>query len=108
MRRYMPVRTNASAICKPDTDAEHCWRLTIESSRIVHLPTLWHPRGVRRGLLLIAIVFTIGWLYPMAPAPPSARAQPGWALYDRYCLACHGEAGDGKGPAAPFTAGRPR
>ncbi|HSK02431.1 MAG TPA: cytochrome c, partial [Kofleriaceae bacterium] len=41
-----------------------------------------------------------------APAGPTAR--PGWALYDRYCLACHGASGDGRGPAAPYTKGRPR
>ncbi|MEO6776968.1 MAG: c-type cytochrome [Kofleriaceae bacterium] len=28
--------------------------------------------------------------------------------YDRYCTACHGELGDGRGPAAPFTWGVPR
>ena len=28
--------------------------------------------------------------------------------YDRYCVACHGERGDGRGPAAPFTWGVPR
>ena len=36
------------------------------------------------------------------------RALPGWSLYDRLCLACHGAQGDGRGPAAPFTWGRPR
>jgi mono/diheme cytochrome c family protein len=36
------------------------------------------------------------------------KFRPGWATYDRYCLACHGEAGDGRGPAAPFTWARPR
>lgn len=40
------------------------------------------------------------------PAPALSRA-PG-ALYDRYCLACHGVAGDGAGPAAPFVHPRPR
>ena len=43
-----------------------------------------------------------------AGASPAARALPGWPLYDRYCLACHGAAGDGRGPAAPYTRGRPR
>jgi mono/diheme cytochrome c family protein len=33
---------------------------------------------------------------------------PGWPLYDRFCLPCHGANGDGKGPAAPFTWGTPR
>ena len=44
-----------------------------------------------------------------APAAPGApRTLPGWALYDRLCTACHGAAGDGQGPAAPYTWGRPR
>ena len=38
--------------------------------------------------------------------PPTALA--GWPLYERHCLACHGAAGDGKGPAAPYTSTRPR
>jgi mono/diheme cytochrome c family protein len=33
---------------------------------------------------------------------------PGWPLYERLCLPCHGAKGDGKGPAAPFTWGEPR
>ncbi len=32
----------------------------------------------------------------------------GAATYDRYCVACHGELGDGHGPAAPFTSTVPR
>jgi cytochrome c len=36
------------------------------------------------------------------------RTLPGWQTYDRYCLPCHGANGDGQGPAAPFTWGRPR
>jgi mono/diheme cytochrome c family protein len=32
----------------------------------------------------------------------------GERLYVRYCAGCHGEAGDGKGPAAAFLAPRPR
>ena len=40
--------------------------------------------------------------------PQDPRALPAWPLYERYCVACHGERGDGKGPAAPFTWGQPR
>lgn len=43
-----------------------------------------------------------------ATASASPRDLAGWGLYDRYCLACHGANGDGKGPAAPFSTGRPR
>jgi len=35
---------------------------------------------------------------------PVGRSDP----YDRYCVACHGERGDGHGPAAPFTSSAPR
>jgi mono/diheme cytochrome c family protein len=33
---------------------------------------------------------------------------PGWPLYERLCLPCHGSKGDGNGPASPFTWGEPR
>jgi hypothetical protein len=38
----------------------------------------------------------------------SARTGEAGPLYDRFCLACHGEAGDGRGPARPFVFPRPR
>jgi mono/diheme cytochrome c family protein len=38
------------------------------------------------------------------PAPNSR----GEILYDRFCLACHGIAGDGEGPGAPLLWPRPR
>src|SRR5579863_10276232 len=44
----------------------------------------------------------------VAAAQSSPRSLPGWITYDRYCLACHGFDGDGRGPASPFTWGRPR
>ncbi|MEO8841292.1 MAG: c-type cytochrome [Kofleriaceae bacterium] len=37
---------------------------------------------------------------------PNGRSSA--ATYDRYCVACHGELGDGRGPAAPFTWSAPR
>lgn len=45
-----------------------------------------------------------------AATPPSAPAHTtdGAALYDRLCLACHGEEGDGRGPGAPWLWPRPR
>ncbi|HUH05323.1 MAG TPA: c-type cytochrome [Kofleriaceae bacterium] len=45
---------------------------------------------------------------PSAAAPGPAPAADGAALYDRFCLACHGIAGDGRGPAAPWLWPRPR
>lgn len=43
------------------------------------------------------------------PSPPSASALPGGrATYARYCVSCHGERGDGRGPSAPWLDPRPR
>ncbi len=42
------------------------------------------------------------------PAPSVPSALPGWPLYDRFCLACHGVRGDGAGPATPWLDPRPR
>jgi hypothetical protein len=60
--------------------------------------------GVVAGLVGAGLVVA-------APPPPSTagpRRLPGWALYDRFCLACHGAAGDGRGPATPWLWPRPR
>ncbi len=43
-----------------------------------------------------------------SPARADEPAVDGAALYDRYCLACHGSAGDGAGPGAPWLWPRPR
>jgi hypothetical protein len=56
-------------------------------------------------MLVAGAILLAAWA-PAGPSPP--RARPGWALYDRYCLPCHGSVGDGRGPAAPYTRGRPR
>jgi mono/diheme cytochrome c family protein len=62
-------------------------------------------------MLVAGAILLAAWV-PVLPAGPAGapgpRAHPGWALYDRYCLPCHGSAGDGRGPAAPYTRGRPR
>lgn len=65
---------------------------------------------MRRSALAVVIVTglaLVAWISQPVPAP-SPKALAGWSLYDRYCLPCHGEAGDGRGPAAPYSAGRPR
>ena len=48
---------------------------------------------------VILLGFLIAWAVPLG-----AVAQP---LYDRYCVGCHGGDGDGRGPAASLTWGRP-
>src|SRR5690349_6092036 len=64
------------------------------------------PTSVRRLALLcfLALAGAAGGK-PSALAP---RALPGWVIYDKFCLSCHGGLGDGRGPAAPYTWGRPR
>ena len=43
------------------------------------------------------------------PDPPQVPSSlPGWPLYDRFCLPCHGVLGDGKGPGAPWLDPLPR
>jgi DMSO reductase family type II enzyme heme b subunit len=37
-----------------------------------------------------------------------ADTDAGQAVYTRWCASCHGEKGDGKGPAAPFLMPKPR
>jgi len=52
--------------------------------------------------LLTAIVVLA--LLPIAAFPQ----EKGKALYDQWCAQCHGEKGDGKGPAADFVIPKPR
>jgi mono/diheme cytochrome c family protein len=42
------------------------------------------------------------------PAAAAARREQGRLLYDLWCVPCHGEAGDGRGPAASLLAPPPR
>jgi len=64
-----------------------------------------HVLSVRRVVLVAIAIGLAAWGRPSRVVP---RAMAGWQLYDRYCVACHGSSGDGQGPAAPFTWGRPR
>lgn len=65
-----------------------------------------------RALLLAWVASVSLVLVAFAAQKPAAGVVPqklaGWTLYDRYCLACHGAKGDGRGPAAPFAWGDPR
>jgi hypothetical protein len=67
------------------------------------------------GWIMASAVLTTAICASIAPAvagpphqPGDTLGLPGRPLYDRYCLPCHGYAGDGRGPAAPFTSPRPR
>lgn len=57
-----------------------------------------------RAVVLAIVVAAWAGVAHAQPGPTSA----GWAAYDRFCLACHGAGGDGRGPAAPWLWPRPR
>lgn len=58
-----------------------------------------------RCVVLALLVVVLGaWATP----PPPPQALPGWPLYERLCLPCHGARGDGHGPAAPYVSPAPR
>ncbi|MCC7377546.1 MAG: c-type cytochrome [Verrucomicrobiales bacterium] len=66
----------------------------------------------RRGLGLVLCTSTTLVLVLGALAPPTAGAAdsspPGQMVYARHCAACHGDAGDGNGPASVWLFPRPR
>jgi DMSO reductase family type II enzyme heme b subunit len=50
-----------------------------------------------------------GWLAPAAAeAQPAGDAAQGKAVYEKKCALCHGEKGDGQGPAAALLDPQPR
>jgi mono/diheme cytochrome c family protein len=67
-------------------------------------------------VLLAGATLYLIWRHPSPSAPPpgpelapeEARLARGQALYSAYCLACHGERGEGDGPAARYVYPRPR
>lgn len=54
----------------------------------------------------LALVAGAAFAFALVGGPVPAQGDQG--LYDRYCLACHGERGDGDGPAAPWLWPKPR
>lgn len=66
-----------------------------------------HVPGVRERTAAIIVACLIAVAAPLVAAAEPASL-PGWPLYDRFCLACHGVKGDGKGPAAPWLDPLPR
>lgn len=61
---------------------------------------------------LIATAFFVliatSWTRSASSAPPTADATRGKVVYERYCLSCHGEDGDGRGEAGDWIFPRPR
>jgi mono/diheme cytochrome c family protein len=82
------------------------------------------PNTVLRGALILApllVAIIGGYLLfgnKKAPDPTELKANPdgagdqqatsGQQLFANYCAGCHGEKGDGKGPAARFVNPKPR
>jgi len=62
--------------------------------------------------LALGLVLAAAGVRPAAAAGPDlgteAQRQSGKALYDRYCSQCHGDKGDGQGPAAIHLRPMPR
>src|SRR5262249_22505223 len=67
-------------------------------------PTWRQVRRVPRSAIAVVLVGVAS----VARAAPAPSSLPGWPLYDRFCVACHGARGDGGGPAAPWLDPRPR
>ncbi len=82
------------------------------STRMTPGPSHW--RWVRIVLLAEAALLFLASLGAAAQgsdAPPSQLdilVAQGKQVYDRYCIGCHGEKGDGKGPGARLLIVKPR
>jgi mono/diheme cytochrome c family protein len=70
------------------------------------------PRRVPRAAARRGVLRSLGWLgaalgiVGCATSDPPAGDVP--SVYRNHCLACHGEAGDGRGPAAGNVRPAPR
>ncbi len=70
------------------------------------------PRALARSLLaagvpaLVLVVTAAGTARATPPDPASAAR--GKKAFDRYCISCHGVAGDGRGPTADWIDPKPR
>jgi mono/diheme cytochrome c family protein len=57
------------------------------------------------------MVLTLGFLvfsFSARAANPAGDPRRGKVVYQRYCVSCHGELGNGNGEAAPWIAPKPR
>jgi mono/diheme cytochrome c family protein len=66
-------------------------------------------RGVRAAVVALAVLVPALAVLGAArtPAPPTHRLEIGRAVYARACATCHGQAGNGDGPAAAAFATKP-
>jgi cytochrome c oxidase cbb3-type subunit 2 len=62
------------------------------------------PAGATIAALVLACVLAV----PARAADPAALRAEGARVYATYCAGCHGDAGDGRGPAAEMLLTKPR
>jgi mono/diheme cytochrome c family protein len=60
------------------------------------------------GAAMICGIAALSLAAGSASADPAANAAVGKLVYQRYCLSCHGERGDGRGEAADYMTVKPR
>jgi mono/diheme cytochrome c family protein len=82
------------------------WVPLAKATLVEGVPTPMGFNVVAFGSPEAARAFTAA--HPPAAKLTDADARAGKAVYVRECSACHGERGDGKGPAASFLDPRPR
>ena len=61
---------------------------------------------MRSPVLAVLAAVVLG--APALAAAQAGDAKAGKAVYDLKCIGCHGEKGDGKGPAAELVVPKPR
>lgn len=66
------------------------------------------------AVILASVLLSLTWCIPAGVAQEvhigklTGNAKRGKALYQRYCIFCHGTDGDGNGESAPFLDPKPR
>src|SRR5215467_9169413 len=74
----------------------------------------WPPRPPHsridraRSSIALAVTVLVFIAMPTLAWAQAGDATAGKAVYERKCLLCHGEKGDGKGPAAELLDPKPR
>ncbi|MCA9462504.1 MAG: cytochrome c [Nitrospira sp.] len=61
----------------------------------------------RRGLAFFALAFVMTWSTWGAAQVAPGNPQNGKVLYEKHCLQCHGQNGDGQGPDMKFLKVQP-
>lgn len=64
----------------------------------------YYQKGPAENIIYLQSTFPSGWITQIPnPVPPtSGSIERGRVIYVSYCAGCHGEAGDGRGPAKRF------